>query len=725
MTINMNVKTSPKEQSEETSDKEQSEETSDKKQSEETSDKEQSEETSDKEQSEETSDKEQSEETSDKEQSEETSDKEQSEETSDKEQSEETSDKKQSEETSDKEQSEETSDKEQSEETSDKEQSEETSDKEQSEETSDKEQSEETSDKEQSEETSDKEQSEETSDKKQSEETSDKEQSEETSDKEQSEETSDKEQSEETSDKEQSEETSDKEQSEETSDKKQSEETSDKEQSEETSDKEQSEETSDKEQSEETSDKEQSEETSGKKQNKEDIRRQLLRDRISNSSPDIIFCQELPGCFKKVAEGNDLASNGNEAAVEEVAQYHYEWVRNGNEAGVMWKPGRFDGPVNEAPGPTEDQRKERNNTTLDAIEEARNLLSKISMVKLARKKSGVSTLAVSYDGRSIESEKLRHDVFSILVEFLKKVIAENGIDFCIIGGDIGLDTVELPTGVKILSYESDKENDHPCMDCYILPGPGVKCVQNIKAVHFESRETPREHDQPNSSVRQNSTEPATFVKKELHCQVVEEFVLSVSQFSNRRSSNACTIIAVLAAINFLSGEGWFSRDSLALTLEDPGFPDYCRDLFNEGNKLYDELGENINYSTLDILKHFKDITETKGMYDKSHNNFQDFLKYLSGLSRQVMNKLAFVLIFPVTGPAVSMVLLINERGESMLIDSHKHLGNGAIVATAPKKKLKNMIDYIETMVKRDWGLTVSDVNPFDVTAVVLKKQPKK
>ena len=36
-----------------------------------------------------------------------------------------------------------------------------------------------------------------------------------------------------------------------------------------------------------------------------------------------------------------------------------------------------------------------------------------------------------------------------------------------------------------------------------------------------------------------------------------------------------------------------------------------------------------------------------------------------------------------------------------------------------------MINYIERMVKKYWGLTVSNDNRFDVTAVKLKKQPKK
>ena len=398
-------------------------------------------------------------------------------------------------------------------------------------------------------------------------------------------------------------------------------------------------------------------------------RRQLLSDRISDSSPDIIFCQELPWRFDRVATG-------------------YDWVSNGNEAAVMWKPKRFEGSVNEV------------HVARDhglAIIKARNLLSKISMVKLTNEKSNVRTLAVSYDGRSLRSEKLRHGVFSILVEFLKKVIAEKCIDFCIIGGDIGLDTVELPTGLKILSYESDKENDHRCMDYYILRAGGergVKCVQNIKAVHFET--------------------------------VVEEYILPFSQSSiNDGWSNACTIIAVLAAIDFLSGEEWFSHNSLASRLG-PDISTYCHELFKRGNQLYDKLGENKVYSTLDILKHskldFKNHAKTKEMYDKTHSNFAGFVENLTGLlSKQV--KLAFVLIFaPREGVPVSMVLLINELGESILIDSHTHLKTGAIVATAPENELKNMINYIETMVKRHWGLTVSNDNRFDVTAVELKKK---
>ncbi len=193
---------------------------------------------------------------------------------------------------------------------------------------------------------------------------------------------------------------------------------------------------------------------------------------------------------------------------------------------------------------------------------------------------------------------------------------------------------------------------------------------------------------------------------------VNENVLSFCQSTNRESSNACTIIAVLAAIDFLSGTGWFSLTS-AWGLS---FPDYCYKLFNKGNQMYDSLDVGqTNYSAPDILEHenlgLKNIAERGDEYQ-----FDRLDALLSELP-PMGHKLAFVLIFH---PDKSMVLLINEHGVSMLIDSHLHLNIGAIVATASQNKLEGMIKYIKNMIKRDWGLKVSKETPFDVTIVKLK-----
>ena len=181
-------------------------------------------------------------------------------------------------------------------------------------------------------------------------------------------------------------------------------------------------------------------------------------------------------------------------------------------------------------------------------------------------------------------------------------------------------------------------------------------------------------------------------------------------------SNACTIIAVLAAVNFLSETAWFSQHNLISTL-DSSFLAYCYQLFTEGNQMCDNLDEaQINYSAPDILEHpelgLTDIAERGDEYQ--FNNFADFLLELQHLLATRV-KLAFVLIFH---PDKSMVLLINELGESMLIDSHSHLNTGAIVATTSQYKLHCMVNYIQEMILRDCGSTVQP--PFDATIVKLK-----
>ena len=163
---------------------------------------------------------------------------------------------------------------------------------------------------------------------------------------------------------------------------------------------------------------------------------------------------------------------------------------------------------------------------------------------------------------------------------------------------------------------------------------------------------------------------------------VKEYLLSFCQSnidSQALGSNTCTIIAVLIAINFPSDTAWFSQHNLLATL-DSTFLTYCYQLFTEGNQMYDNLDESqINYCAPEIIEHpelgLAGVAERGEEYQ--FNNFVDLLELqMLSLARV---KLAFVLIF---SPDKSMTLLLNELGESMLIDSHSHLDTGTIIATA-------------------------------------------
>ena len=123
----------------------------------------------------------------------------------------------------------------------------------------------------------------------------------------------------------------------------------------------------------------------------------------------------------------------------------------------------------------------------------------------------------------------------------------------------------------------------------------------------------------------------------------------------------------------------------------------------------------LNYCAPEILEHpqlgFKDIAERGDEYH--FNNFADFLLELQILLSWRV-KIALVLIL---NPGKSMTLLINELGQSMLIESHLHLDTGAIIATTLEKQIHCMINYLQQMIHQDWGPTVHP--PFDVTIVKL------
>ena len=93
--------------------------------------------------------------------------------------------------------------------------------------------------------------------------------------------------------------------------------------------------------------------------------------------------------------------------------------------------------------------------------------------------------------------------------------------------------------------------------------------------------------------------------------------------------------------------------------------------------------------------------------------FTSFRQFSTELESIIVNsgqtKTTLVFILP---PDKSMVLLIDELGQLVLLESHKHMGLGGIVAAAGTSQVKEIVFYIEDMAKRDWG---GNLVPFDVS----------
>ena len=197
---------------------------------------------------------------------------------------------------------------------------------------------------------------------------------------------------------------------------------------------------------------------------------------------------------------------------------------------------------------------------------------------------------------------------------------------------------------------------------------------------------------------------------------VTEWVLSVCQsnVAGQSGSNACTIIAVLVAINFLLPSGWVlpsPKNSLC-----QAFVSMFKEIMVQGNILHQWLGcSHLNYSAPEVIQHpVLGISTVARCGDEyQFTSFQQFAVELATIVTSQQRKQAAVIILP---PDKSMLLLIDEIGQLVLLESHRHMGIGGIVAAAEPHKIKEMVSYIEQMAKRDWG---GNPVPFDVSFVEL------
>ena len=218
-------------------------------------------------------------------------------------------------------------------------------------------------------------------------------------------------------------------------------------------------------------------------------KRRNISCRILRENPcDIIFCQELPGFFeKKVVQEGGKSIN-----------YQYKHVATGTESAVIWSTKYFNGCTEGYK--TKDTRiREIHKKTIESTNTGSEILTRISMVKLAVKNSTQTILAVSYHGpKNNTLPENRKDVFVSLLRFLQDVVNES-IHSYIIGGDFNFDTSEkimnLPTNVVVgpvykLTGRHERKNQGPSnfipyKDTFVYYPTTILTVNEIQALDIE------------------------------------------------------------------------------------------------------------------------------------------------------------------------------------------------------------------------------------------------
>ena len=247
--------------------------------------------------------------------------------------------------------------------------------------------------------------------------------------------------------------------------------------------------------------------------------------------------------------------------------------------------------------------------------------------------------------------------------------------------------------------------------------PSQSCTREGRMLscqcHWCSRQSQTNSNQNMPSLSQGPIIRETHINPDL-----TEWLLSFSQSTvtpGQIGSNACTIISVYGAINFLlPSTNWSLPSPHTLPLD---FANIFKQLMIHGNQTYNGIGNpQSTYSAPEVINHpqlgFSGLAKCGDEYQFS--DFSSFADELQDLTaRPQHSKIAALLILP---PDKTMLLLIGRNGESVLMESHIHYNIGGIIASAGPHKLQQMAIYIELMARRDWN---SNPTPFDMTIIEL------
>ena len=256
-----------------------------------------------------------------------------------------------------------------------------------------------------------------------------------------------------------------------------------------------------------------------------DARRDRILATIGKESASVIFCQELPGFFKKRV----VEKCGNKD--------DYDFVNTGNKAAVMWRTADFDhthvsGTDSSMNKITEKLKEKRSD--VDVIE----VLTRTAMVKLTSLRisdgTEASFLAVSWHGPSSVKADAKQKVFNGLLCFVLEVCEKEKVSSYIIGGDFNLNTLEVDLeqhkDVTIPDYVlcSRDEENRKSQEEKKKPGhPFVLYKDNFVVSSWRSEDITVSHWQcVVSRVRppafEDSEDPANDVVKEDHAEFEDQ-----------------------------------------------------------------------------------------------------------------------------------------------------------------------------------------------------------
>ncbi len=174
-----------------------------------------------------------------------------------------------------------------------------------------------------------------------------------------------------------------------------------------------------------------------------------------------------------------------------------------------------------------------------------------------------------------------------------------------------------------------------------------------------------------------------------------------SMIEGRSGSNACTFIAL-----------YFGKCLLHEKLPTPlGFNlsiEWKSALYTamkKGNEIHDEMfeGEGVDVAVEDAVNMAGTLCFVKSVgqgYDIFGHDCEDQLATVFEMLCTTQQSRCHAIV----SSGRTMLLIVNEDGSCMIVDSHQHINHGAVIAYCPSNSSKMLAKWLRTMMQRTWQI---------------------
>ena len=169
----------------------------------------------------------------------------------------------------------------------------------------------------------------------------------------------------------------------------------------------------------------------------------------------------------------------------------------------------------------------------------------------------------------------------------------------------------------------------------------------------------------------------------------------------RSGSNVCTFIALYFG-KYLLHENLPTPCGNSLSME---WKSALYTAMKRGNEIHDELfeGEGVDVAVEDAVNMAGALCFVNSVgqgYDMFGHDCEDQLATVFEMLCITQQSRCYAVV----SSGRTMLLIVNEDGSCMIVDSHKHINHGAVIAYCPSNSVKMLAEWLRAMMQRTWQI---------------------